>query len=168
MKCLTKDEITHWLRKHGQIEEPHLQKPKMPSLFHAQFYPPKKFKGIENFTRNFLDEIVAEGDLLVQFAYWELFDGSTEFTLDSWWKSAAETRQLEEVPGCVMSFKDRDQAIALFSITTCFRWQTYIYSSHHQTILFNWEGDVYDAWTTSARKMKGIQKLIKLFKLKLA
>ena len=160
MKILSSENISKWLSNVGQIEDPHYAHEDDQPRFHIQFYAPKQHREIEFFVRRFLNEIVIEGDLLFQFIDWSPYDESVAFIIETVWDAIGNTRQIKEAPGCSFPWEERERAIALFSIATSFGWQCYIYSTQHQLILFNWEGEIFDAWTCSPEKLDQIRQLI--------
>ena len=167
MKCLTPQEISEWIRQTGQVEDPHHATEDMPSLLHVQFYSPSEYSRIESFVTTFLTEIVLDGDLLFQVVDWYPFEDCKQFTTAALWQAFGEMRQMGEVTGCLIPSQHWARAIALFSIMTGFRWQCYLYGSRDQTILYNREGDILDAWTSSSEKMDSIHSLIQRYKFSL-
>jgi hypothetical protein len=163
MKCLTKDEVSQWLNRTGQIEDPHQNPHEAISLLHAQFYAPKDYPVIEAFTSAFLENVVSEGDLLFQTTDFDLFRDGHKFTFEAFWNYAGESRPIYEAPGCKLPFEERERAVALFSFSVGFRWRSYLYGSHDCIALFNWEGDIFDVWTSSPEKMERTKMMVQGF-----
>jgi hypothetical protein len=76
-----------------------------------------------------------------------------------------EVAKTGEAGGCLFAFEEKSKAIGLFSLFTSFRWQSYLYGEPDQTVLFNWEGDILDTWTSAGFRHKAIDELASLCKL---
>jgi hypothetical protein len=167
MKCLTSTEISDWLKKVGQIEDPHHSTEIDTSLLHAQFYVPAKFAVVECFADRFLEEVVSEGDILFQCVDCFPFEGAHKLAFDAFWKAAGEERSFEETPGCIIPFQEREWASLLFSLAYGFNWQCYLYASRDALMLYNWEGEIFDIWSRNPTKMEQSQELIHSFEFQL-
>jgi len=167
MKCLTPNEVSSWLAEKRHVEDPHrAHLDDIKHLLHAQFDAPTKYSVIESFVRRFLDELGIEGDLLIQFVDSYPIHDHKRYVIESIRKVAGEERPIEEAPGFLLRGEDRELANSLFALMTCFQWQCCLYGVHDQLVLFNWEGEYLDVWTSSELKMKQLKGIVKFFGFK--
>lgn len=165
MKCLTPEEISCWLRKHGQIEEPYRALSDDAPSFHAQCYAPEKFGAVECFVRTVFTEVILDGDVLIQISDWYPYENCSEFITNAIRSACGEKRPIDATPGHLASEDEREQAIALFTLAVGFRWQCYVYGTREKTVLFNWEGDIFDFWSDSEAKVLHFKRLMQNFHL---
>ena len=167
MKLLTPEEVSKWIAEVGQVEDPHhAHLDDIQHLLHTQFTAPSEYRRIECFVRQYLTEVVGDGDLLVHLVADYPPSESDMFLIDSFLKAAGEKRDFWEVPGFLFAVEEKEHAIVPFTLMSCFGWQCNLHANHDQLTLFNWEGAIYDAWTTSAVKMKALQNIIQRFGFK--
>jgi len=163
MKCLTSEEVSQWIRETKQIENPYTGNSQ--PVFRIQFSAPEKYQAIECFLRCFLNEILLEGEMLIVVTDSEPSEQCQKFINEAVRHSFSEIRLVEEAPGYRAQYQEKEQAIALFSIMTCFGWKCYLYGSHDQIILYNWEGEIFDVWTSSEFKKNEVLRIIRSFEL---
>lgn len=167
MKCLTPNEVSSWLAEKRQIEDPHhAHLDDIKHLLHSQFEAPTKYSVVEAFVRHFLNELVIEGDVLIQFVDSYPIHDHKRHVIESIRKMAGEDRHIEEAPGFLFCGEDRELANTLFSLMTCFQWQCNLYGDHDQLTMFNWEGEIFDVWTSSELKMKELKAIVQVFDFK--
>ncbi|HSY17860.1 MAG TPA: hypothetical protein VK815_05970 [Candidatus Acidoferrales bacterium] len=149
----------------GQIEDPQHgdDEPEHRTVFSA----PAKYSACECFVRCFLDEVVTRGDLLVVVYDAEPSQPCQDFVSDALRFSVGERRQIQDAPGYLIGYEERERAIALFALMSCFMWKCFLYAEHDQITLYNWEGEIFDAWTASELKSGVINNIIKNFELDL-
>ncbi len=164
MKCLSIEEVSLWIRRTGQIENPYTGE--MQPEFCVQFHAPQNYPAKECFVRAFLNAVVCDGDVLVVVTDSEPSEECQRFIHEAVRTSVGENRTVAEAPGYVVLHSQWEQAIALFSLMSCFRWKCYLYGSTDQITLYNWEGEIFDAWTSSESKATEIRRIIRLFELK--
>src|SRR5215831_13794642 len=63
MKCLSKQEITSWIRKCGQVVDPYLEEFQPP--FKVMCYAPTSYAAIEAFTWVIFNRVVEKGHILL-------------------------------------------------------------------------------------------------------
>jgi hypothetical protein len=166
MEWLTPREATLWIRKHGQVEAPHHDSFMNPPEHHTQFYAPREYGETESFVRQFLEEIVVEGDVLIQLADSMPFTPAGEYFMGHLWKLEDGETCPSDGSGCVLHSDEFGAATGLFSLTSCLHWQAYLYGARDQIVLFNWEGAIWDTWTSSASKAQEILKLVEEYEFK--
>jgi hypothetical protein len=169
MRVLTQLETQQWLQKHGHVEDPHvnLDLNKLPSNYsHSQRYSPSAYGTIESFTDQYLSEITPEGDWLLQITVWDVWCDSRGYIIKSLLPTFDEACAYRQMGSFLFNSAERPKAIAIFSLTSCFMWKSYIYGEFDQSVLYNWEGEIFDFWTTSAIKFKQVDKLFKQFNLR--
>ena len=167
MEWLAAREATLWLRKHGQVEAPHHASFMNPPEHHSQFYAPVKYSVIEAFVRIFTEEIIVDGEMLLQVADCSPFTPAEEYLMGCLWKFQAGESFPSAGSACLLGSDEKAAATGLFSITSCFRWKAYLYGPRDQIVLFNWEGDIWDTWTSSAKKAAEIARLVEGFEFKI-
>lgn len=163
MKCLTETEISQWLTNAGHDEQP--EKTDSVKARPMQFRAPDTYGAIENFMQCFLAEVVAEGDVLIVVTDDEPSRESQIFISDALRLNNGENRHLREAPGYLIRANERDKAIALFALMTSFGWKSYLYGDHDQVTLYNWEGEIFDAWISSETMQANLSRIIRNFDL---
>lgn len=161
---MTKEEISQWIRKTGQIEDPYIGK--NAPRFRLQFHAPEKYGTIECFVRCFLSEAVAGGDILMVVVDSEPSEDSQRYIHEAMRFFHGEKRSVEVAPGYLVGVEETEKAIALFTLTSCFGWKSYLYGSNEQVVLHNWEGEIFDVWTRSDERKRVVESILKNFKLK--
>jgi hypothetical protein len=163
MRCLTPSEISQWLSAANQIENPYSGEAEPD--FHVQFYPSKNYSGIECFVSCFLDQVVTHGDLLVVISDPGPSQPCQRFVSDAIRKTCSEDLPIDQAPGYSVKMSEREKALAVFSLTACFGWKCFLYGSHDQITLYNWEGDVFDFWTSSQTTYDQVLGILRNFEL---
>ena len=163
MQGLTPRQITAWLDSHGQIEDPYLGDFEPP--FRVQCYAPSTYFATEYFLRGVLSLIIMEGDLVIQATDWSPTEECRDFVFRTMQREANELRPMVEAPGFLIPRLEEERAIAVFAFTVCFKWKSYLYGAMDQTTLYNWEGDIFDFWTSSEIKRDQFLNLMLQFKL---
>ena len=72
---------------------------------------------------------------------------------------------LIDSPGHIITPSEREIGISLFALSASFAWSSYIYSPHHRSTLYNWEGEVFDYWTDSAEVVSEVKLILEQFDL---
>jgi hypothetical protein len=164
MEWLIPREASLWIQKHHQIEAPHHASLMNPPEHHAQFYAPTKYSTIEAFVRGFVAEIIGEGDILLQIVDWSPFTPAEEYLIGRLWNPREAGSCPSDGSACQFNSNETAAATALFSLTSCFGFKSYLYGARDQIVLFNWESEIWDTWTSSSSKAKEILQLIVQFK----
>jgi hypothetical protein len=144
MKCLTENEISHWLDQHGIVGDPYA---KSHAAFYLQFDAPKKHQAIDGFIRRYYDLIVRSTDTLLHITDWGLYTPSEMIPVMGIRSLHSEARLLIEAPGHLLDSAEAETAISLIALTASFAWSSYLYCPTNRSTLYNWEGDVFDFWT---------------------
>lgn len=117
--------------------------------------------------RCLLNEVFESGDLLVVVTDPEPDQESQVFIHEALRRAIGETRPVARAPGYAAQWTERERAIAVFASTACFGWKSYLYADHAQMTLYNWEGEIFDFWTSSGSKKNDLTRIIKNFGLQL-
>jgi hypothetical protein len=72
---------------------------------------------------------------------------------------------LIDSPGHIFIPSENEIGVALFALSASFAWSSYVYSPHHRSTLYNWEGEVFDFWTDSAEVVSEMKLILKQFDL---
>ena len=72
---------------------------------------------------------------------------------------------LIDSPGHIITPSEKKIGISLFALSASFAWSSYIYSPHHRSTLYNWEGEVFDYWTDSAEVVSEVKLILEQFDL---
>lgn len=163
MKCLTPEEISDWIRNNGQIKDPYTGHAE--PVFRVQCTAPAYYFAIECFLNVLFDQVITGGDLLVQATDWEPTQDCRDFVFQALRHEIGENRPVADAPGFLATPAERQRAVALFAVMTCFKWKCYAYGSHDQITLYNWEGDIFDFWTDSEAKRDLFREIMGNFKL---
>ena len=134
-----------------------------PPEHHTQFYAPTRYSVIEAFVRRFVTDMVGEGDILIQVVDWSPFTPAQEYLVGRLWSPEAAGSCPSDGSACHLNSNETAAATALFSLTSCFGFQSYLYGTRDQVVLFNWESEIWDTWTSSFSKAKDILQLIEQF-----
>lgn len=164
MKCITEAEVKTWLGKRGIAHAPLFEK--NASGRHLQFDSPSPHLRIDAFIRHYLSNGIWNQPIMIHITDWPLYKPSEMLVIDAIRLHHRETRALIKAPGHLVLPKEKETAIALFSLTISYGWNSYLYSEAYKNILYNWEGQIVDFWTHSADQYKRMLKLMRTFKLK--
>lgn len=165
IQFLTSPEISQWLKNVGQVEDPHTGETQPP--FVAMFYSPVGHIPNECFARVFLAEIIREGEILIHITDFGHSNDASDFVFQSIWLADGESRSFYDVPACKIPQSDWEKAIAIFSLTASFGWKAYLYGARDQTTLYNWEGEIFDVWTSNSKHLESLARILHGFDLKL-
>ena len=163
MQCLTENEISHWLRERGIPEAPYHQVP--PTSFYLQFFTPPN-QSLSAFFRQYWALVIGGETALVHITDWGLYTASEMIPLMGIRALHSETRTLIDAPGHLLETHESETVISLMTLTTFFAWSSYWYSPSGHSILYNWEGDIFDFWTDDAAKMEMMKRLLVDFDLR--
>ncbi len=164
MKCFTPDEELAWLAEH-HIQAAPYEHGGQCFAFYLQFYSPKSFRGVAAFTQNVLSAICEGGETLLSIADTEQ-PKSYELRLIERLRSASqESRSIGKAPGHLFSSAEEDDAVAMFSLTVAMGWEAYLYMPKTSSVVFNWEGDILDFWTSKRSVFEEVTRLIAVFGL---
>lgn len=163
MKILGREEVSAWLAKHSQIEDP-FEGPVDPP-FRVPFKSPMSFRSCECFVRAFLNQIVEQGEILVVVADASPAEPCHELLSNAVRTSIGERRGISDAPGYLIGFPEREQAVAIFSLMVSFAWKCYLYADHRQIVLYNWEGTIFDMWSDAPKTLQDTTVLIRNFGL---
>jgi hypothetical protein len=164
MECLTKAEIAKWINIRGALQDPYSGESE--PEFRVKSSAPSTYFAIEYFVRAIMREIFTEGELLVEITDRSPSEESRDFVFDSIGSNFTDEFTIERFPGFSLEHNESERAVALFSVVTCFKWKCYLYGSNHQLVLHNWEGDIFDFWTSSPTMRDKYRILSKSFDLK--
>lgn len=165
MHWITSDDALKWIVAHGQLEDPYRDGSK--SGLRIQFYAPTHYLAIEHFVRCCLTEILADSDeFLVLLTDWEPTEPCRDMVLNALRASTGEARSITQAPACIVSKDDPESAIALFALVVSFKWKAYLYGTYNQTVLYNWEGEIFDVWTDSPDLARALRTILQNFKLR--
>jgi hypothetical protein len=164
MTCLDKDEVRQWLSTAGQIEDPH-SGPVAPT-FALQVYAPQTYAAIECFLRCFIQDLATGSHLLLVAIDCEPSEESQRFVHETIRRSTGEQRSVGDAPGYRADDNESEKLVALFSLMSCFGWKCYLYADRDQVVLYNWEGEIFDFWTSSKAKHGAFMEMVKTFGLK--
>ena len=163
MKWLTREQIAKWLSEKGQIEDPYggNSEPRI----RIQFAAPQNYSAVECFVRCFLQDVVGRGELLFVVHDAEPSEECQRYIHAALRSSDGEGRPAAEAPGRLIHEGEKETGIALFSLMSCFGWKCYLYSERDQITLYNWEGDIFDFWTSSEAPRKALMEILQSFGL---
>ena len=130
---------------------------------YLQFCAPPEHRRTEAFIRMFCHEIVPDSQLLIHITDWVFYTPSEMLVMDALRGSHNEGRRLIDAPGHLVDRSESDLGIAIFSLSTSFAWKSYLYSPHLRTTLYNWDGEVFDFWTSGIQEYRTMQSLLSRF-----
>lgn len=147
----------------GQIEDPYLgdSEPR----FRVQCNAPVRYSVLERLVGGILGQIITRGDLIVHITDWNPPTQCSDFLLGAMRHEFREMRRVEHAPGFLVPQSERELAIAVFVMMTCFEWKGYVYGSHDQITLSSWEGEILDFWTESEAKRDEFRTVIRAYGL---
>lgn len=159
MKILTEEEQSELLKAWFVPEDPYNRDDPRPE-YYTQFYPPEQLVGILNFTSAFLEAFACDQACLVVFTDWTSYRPHEQKLIDTMRLAFGESRPFMEAPGHVFGPEERDLATGFFSLGVAFGWTAYLYIESDKTVLYNWEGDIFDFWSDSKLKLDKMRELI--------
>jgi hypothetical protein len=164
MNTLEPQEISSWLQRVGQNEDPALDESN--SRPPITVSTPTSYSACECFVRCFIEQVVEQGELLVVIKDWQPSQPSQDFIHSAIRLSFEDTRPIDEAPGYSFKYSEREMAVAIFTLTCCFKWKCYLYADHGELVLYNWEGEIFDVWASSKSKRDEIRFMTHNFGLK--
>ena len=168
MRVLNQQETTYWLEQRGHVEDPHfsLDFGNLPEgYFHAQRYAPPAYGTIESFTDQYLSEVVPDGELLLQIVEWDVWCDPRAYVIKCLLPTFDEAVPYRQMGGFLFEKSERAKGVALFSLTMSFMWKSYLYAESDRGALYNWEGEIFDFYTSSVTKLQEMEKLFRQFNL---
>jgi hypothetical protein len=163
MKCLKESEVSGWLLEQGLPGDPY-RGDTAPDHY-LQFSVPTRYLALEAFVRQFYSRIIPETESLIHFTDWGLYQESQMMAVAGIRTGAGECRTLREAPGHVVATGEVAAGVALFSLAAAFAWSCYLYVPSERTILYNWEGELFDFWTDGGSRLQEMRLLLKEFDL---
>ena len=163
MRCVTDNEITDWLRERSIPKDPH--RGDMTQRYCLQFYAPSTYRQLDALARHFYERIIPDSDSLIHMTDWSLYQPSEMIAIAGVRFSHGEDRVLIDSPGHIITPSEKEIGICLFALSASFAWSSYIYSPHHRSTLYNWEGAFFDYWTDSAEVVSEVKLILEQFDL---
>lgn len=163
MKLLTQNQVAKWCKDVGQIEDPYTGSVAPP--FRGQFRAPLTYRQVECFVRCMLCDIVFGNEVLIVLMDMAPATRSQEIIYSALRCSFAEQHATADTPGYLLSRENIEYGVALFSISVCFGWKSYLYGRQDQVILYNWEGDILDFWTEAKERYAQAEDVFRNFGL---
>ena len=160
MRCLTESEACEWLSKIGMSSDPYSESGD--SRYYIQFHQPKLHKEKEAFARGYIEAFVDGGEALLHLTDWGLYTKGEMLVVDEIRALAGERRRLIVAPACLFGEDYVEEGIMLFGLTGSFEWTAYLHSADEKTSLLNWEGEIYDFWTSSLDCLNRMVDLLKV------
>ena len=130
-----------------------------------QFRPPVEHSKIDAFMRNYLDFILPEEEFLIQITDWSIYTPSEMLTIQALRTLHGDSRPLIDSPGHAITTTEREIGIALFGLSVSYKWCACLYLPRGVAALYNWEGEIFDFWTSDEDSLKKLDSLLRFFKL---
>jgi hypothetical protein len=159
MECMTESEMDEWLLVRSLPKDPYHQK--IGPDYYVQFLAPSNDPRLGTFIRHYFASFVCEAESLIQMTDWSLYQPGEMIAIDAIRSSQGESRLLIDAPGHHLAAEEFELGIELFSLSASFGWSSCLYAPATRSVLFNWEGEIFDFWTESEAKlleMEGIKK----------
>lgn len=137
------------------------------TTFYLQFHAPSRFHQIEALTETFLDQIVNAKDAMITVVDTPLMTTSNFRLFEQLRNAHGEKRLWLETPAHLFGREEQPDLIGLFGLTVIFGWMAYLYVPNSRSVLYNWEGEIFDFWTAEETTMSEMAKLIDRFTLKM-
>lgn len=163
MRCITDSEITDWLRERSIPKDPY--RGDATPRFYLQFYAPTNHRRIDAFVRHYFERVLPAADSLIHLTDRGLYQQSEMIAISGIRASRGEHRMLIDSPGHFLTSSEREIGVSLFSLSASFAWSSYIYSQHHRSTLYNWEGEIFDFWTDREEVVSEIKLILEQFDL---
>lgn len=163
MQCITDKEVEEWLRARDLPKDTFFDGAS--ARFHLRFYTPVGHRRVDAFVRHYLEQVVPPSELLIHVTDWSLYEQSEMIAISGIRSNAGEIRGLVEAPGHVLNSAEKELCVAIFSLAVSFSWSSNLYSGESRSILFNWEGDVFDFWSDSEASVRKMKELLDRFEL---
>jgi len=164
MKCLTDSETCSWLNDNDVTPAPYGKENLIPEHY-VQFQRPRLHWSVEAFIDGVLGVGIAESPALIYFEDWSPYRQSQMLVIESLRTANGDLRNLIDAPGHLFTADEHDLAIAMFSLATSFHWTTYLYLPNDLVTIYNWEGELFDAWSRDISAFNEIAELVNLFEL---
>ncbi len=163
MRCVTESEVTKWLSERSIPNAPY-QGDATPRHY-LQFFAPSTYRQQDALARHYYEQIIPDSDSLIHMRDWSLYQQSEMIAISGLRSSCGEDRMLIDSPGHTLAPSEKEIGISLFALSTSFAWSSYVYSPHHCSTLYNWEGEIFDFWTDSAEAVSEMKVILKQFDL---
>jgi hypothetical protein len=113
-----------------------------------------------------VNEVVGGGEVLLVLTDSNPSSPSQEFIHDTLRLGIGETRHEVDAPGYLISADELQKVVGLFTLMASFRWKCYLYCSREQLTLYNWEGSIFEIWTSSIECYRHILTILGNFHLR--
>lgn len=166
MKWLDKRGATQWKITHEQFVDPY--RDGCNAKIWIQFEAPAEYTTLECIVKCFLAEVLCESEeFLVDFVDWSPSQTCRDLLIEALRLKSCGIGQLQNSPACLCTSAEMDWVMALFVLSSCFEWKAYLYGSHGNTGLYNWEGEIWDFWTDSDAHWNKMNTILESFGLRI-
>ena len=161
MNCLTQSEIAQWLSAKSVTPAPYgsAHSP----TFYLQFSVPNRPLSNAAFIRQFLK--LTHGETLIHVTDWPTYEPSEMAIVDGLRHGQNESRHLIDSPGHQIPADKTELAVALFAHTVNFEWNPYLYLPNNLATMYNWEGELFDFWSSDEAVYCAVENLVSEFNL---
>jgi hypothetical protein len=165
MRILSSTELAAWMTANKLPSEPYAQGGEA-FAFYLQFHAPQSFRSIECFIEALLHHAGTGGETMVTVVDTvNLYDYEYRF-FEKLRFPAGETKSILEAPAHLFSAHEFTDVIPMFSLTVGWQWQAYLHMPRSRSVLFNWEGELFDLWTDDRAVLTGVRELLERFGLR--
>jgi hypothetical protein len=164
MQTLGDTEIKTWLRDRGLTAILDHSSESSNQLY-LQFRAPVAHRHTEAFIRCLLEMTMPCANALIHISDWPLYQPSEMLTIQALRATCGENRRLIDSPWHVIPSTEAELGISLFSLTVSYQWNAWLYLQNGATTLYNWEGELFDFWTTDRETYTKLANLVRDFNL---
>jgi hypothetical protein len=163
MRCLNGEESAEWLRRHGLPPAPYDAPGEHDLQHYLQFYPPTRLRAAEEFTNRLLHLTETTDEVLISVMN-TIYHEDFELRLFDRLRPAGEENVWER-PGNLFSRDELRDASTMLSLTAAFEWSVYMHMPQTRSILYNWEGTIFDFWTSDPAIHQAVLEMLAVFEL---
>ena len=164
MQTLADTEMRTWLRNRGLTAILNHSSESSNQMY-LQFCTPVAHRHTEAFIRRLLEMTTACHDAIIHISDWPLYQPSEMLTIQALRETCGENRRLIDSPWHVIPSTEAELGISIFSLTVSYQWNAWFYLQNGATTLYNWEGELFDFWTTDGETYAQLENLVRDFNL---
>lgn len=165
MHLLETTQQARWLAERNLPVEPY-EKGSYDLEFYLQFHVPKSFRGIEYFTKGVIECAGKGGQLLVTVTDTVMAEPFETRLFERLRTPNMESKRLIDQPAHLFDHEEDEDVIAMFSLTVALEWKAYLHFPASRSVLYNWEGEIFDFWSADYEVFKNLSQLVQAFELK--
>jgi hypothetical protein len=118
------------------------------------------------FIRNLMAHgLKPSGEVLLEINDWPLYNEDEMAVVQAFRASFGEARDLIDARGHMFGPAELNPCIGLFNLTVMYGWSAYLYVPDPPLTVFNWEGEIFDFWSSQKELIEKAREMCHAHKI---